>query len=506
LGIKESTLSQIQEYFSSRPVMRSYSFPLCYYIEALKKAGGDYEALSQEEAGEYLSTLKGTRDYKVEVRKTTLGCLDCNQSAYCDLSFLLPDWASNEEVEVESNLFSIEVKLLEMGWERKDFPMYNKEFRGLVFKDQKLTPKIWQNIKWKLEPLLETRRKERLEEEKRQRRRDRESAICDFYHQIARETMGNPFQHSKVDYIVPKMDEVLALPSIQPLLEEDTETVTNEQWIQVAPDVRYIVTKWWRDTLEQLVDSLERDTGARSNEANKGDEGTLDLTPENKTEEAILASIEALGSKLSYATSVFRCGDSYHKKVYWFPHNIIHGLSGHYRFGMSQLLDKIRPLDSVGQRLVRRLLTDLKLDPETARSSEVVFEDPTRKNFLCTRCDESVARYMGFGELIEHYLDHAKRFNDVTEAVRTSPDSRYQPQAVNTELPRIVNDHDWVSRDGLLARQDDNETKEAVLKSQGNFLTGGLTDPLYHMDGSGPQFDLLAEFFDANALFGGTED
>ncbi|KAG9026114.1 hypothetical protein FS837_004741 [Tulasnella sp. UAMH 9824] len=390
LGIKESTLSQIQEYFSSRLVMRPYYFPLSYYIEALRKAAVDYEALSKEEGEEYLSSLKDTRDYKVETgRAMNKWKLNQISSRACDI-----------DAVKDARFKSIEAKLLEIGWDRRDFPMFNKEFRALVFKDQKLTPKIWQNIKCKLEPLLETKRNERLEGEKGQRRRNRESAIRDFYHQIARETMGDPFQGSRVDYIVPNMEEVLALPSIKPLLEEDTETVTEGQWIQVAPDVRYIVAKWWRDTLEQLVDSLEHnDTGARSNKANKGADKTLDSTPEIKTEEAILASIEALGSKLSYATSVFRCGDVLHKKVYWFPHNITHGLSGHYRFSMSKLLDKIRPLDSDGQHLVRRLLTDLKLDPETARSSEVVFDDPTQKNFLCTRCDESVARYMGFDEL-----------------------------------------------------------------------------------------------------------
>ncbi|KAG9023643.1 hypothetical protein FS837_005677 [Tulasnella sp. UAMH 9824] len=51
---------------------------LCYYIEALKKVGAEYEALSKEEAEVYLSTLKDTRDYKVEVRKTTLGLVNSN--------------------------------------------------------------------------------------------------------------------------------------------------------------------------------------------------------------------------------------------------------------------------------------------------------------------------------------------------------------------------------------------------------------------------------------------
>lgn len=488
LGIKPGTLSQIQEYFNSRPVMRLSSFPLCYYIEALKKAGGDYEALSKEEAGEYLSTLKDTRDYRIETgRAMKKWKSDQMSSRACDI-----------EAEKDARFKSIEAKLLEIGWERRDFPMFNKEFRALVFKDQKLTPKIWQNIKGKLEPLLETGRNERLEEEKRQRRRNREKAICDFYHQIARETVGYPFQRSRIiESILPEMGEILALPSIKSLLEEDTETVTEEQWTQAAPDVLYIIAKWWRDTLGKLVDSLESDTESQPNKASKGDEATLNSLQENEMVESIFALIEALGSKLSYATSVFRCSDPHHKKVYWFPQNIAHGLSCHQFSSVSRLLDMIRPLDSDGQHLVRRLLTDLKLDPETVRSSEVVFEDHSQKAFLCTRCDERVARYMGLDELIEHYLDHQIWFNDVTDAVRTSPDSCYPPQAVNTGLPRIVNDHDWASRDELLARQDDKETKEAILKLQSDFRKEEFPDPdpLADTEGSGSQWDLLAEFF-----------
>lgn len=319
-----------------------------------------------------------------------------------------------EKRPVSSN--SIKAKLLEMGWERSDFPMDNKEFRGLVLKDQKLTPKsglaleplpnpltfivVWKNIKWKLEPLLETSRNERLEREKRQRRRSRENAIRAFYHQIAQKTMGDPFQNSRVGSILPKTEEILALPSIQLLLEEDTETVTEGQWSQVAPDVQYIVTVWWRDTLEQLVDSLERDTGNRPHEASKGDEETLNSTPEKETEGAILASIEALKIKLSSVRSVFCCSDRHPRKLYWFPHNITHGLSGHNFSSRSDLLDKIRPLDAYGQHLVRRLLTDLRLDPEMVRSSEVVYGKQTPTNFLCTRCDEKVARYMSLKGLV----------------------------------------------------------------------------------------------------------
>lgn len=56
---------------------------------------------------------------------------------------------------------------------------------------------------------------------------------------------------------------------------------------------------------------------------------------------------------------------------------------------------------------------------------------------------------------------------------------------MNTELSKIVNDHDWISRRGTLARQDDNETKEAVLKLQKDFRRAGLIDPLCDEKGIG---------------------
>lgn len=40
-----------------------------YYIEAVKKAGHEYEALPQEDARGYLSRLKEMHGYRVKVRR-----------------------------------------------------------------------------------------------------------------------------------------------------------------------------------------------------------------------------------------------------------------------------------------------------------------------------------------------------------------------------------------------------------------------------------------------------
>lgn len=92
LGLNQATLSQIMSYFDSSP---GESFPRIwirllphalpdlviswakdsreappYYIEAIKKATREYETLSQEQAGDYLSRLKDMSAYQVQVRRS----------------------------------------------------------------------------------------------------------------------------------------------------------------------------------------------------------------------------------------------------------------------------------------------------------------------------------------------------------------------------------------------------------------------------------------------------
>ncbi|KAG8969351.1 hypothetical protein FRC05_001090 [Tulasnella sp. 425] len=446
------------------------------YVDEVKKLVSQYEALPQAEIEEYLSRLREKRNYRIETGKAMLKW-KCNQ---------LASRADDIAAEKSARFESIKVKLLDMGWDENDFPITNKDFRDLVFKDQKLTPKIWQNIQPKLEPLLQASRTERLEDEKMERQYTRENAIRKFYHQIGREVMDLPFEVSNMGSFLPSLSEISALPSVKPLLEADTETVTEEQWIEVAPDVRLVVVKWWRDTLRRMVDALENGTTQPPNETDKGDEGTASAKTETQPETGgeISSNIDEMRTKLSYATSVFYCRSSWCKRIWWFPYGMRHGVSYHSSYKINELLEQVRPLQPEGQELVKRLVKDLKLDP-TVKSSEIVVEDQNQKTFLCTRCDERTAKHMNFTELIEHYLNVKKWFDEVTEAVRTQPDSCYPSRAVNSGLPKIVNDHDWISNDALLVRQDDEETKKTVLELQKAFRKECLTDPAYDTQGIG---------------------
>ncbi|KIO33097.1 hypothetical protein M407DRAFT_17964 [Tulasnella calospora MUT 4182] len=152
---------------------------------------------------------------------------------------------------------------------------------------------------------------------------------------------------------------------------------------------------------------------------------------------------------------------------------------------MDEALEKLRPLRPDGQELVKHLLRNLELDPETVQSSDPLVADENQESLLCTVCDERVAKYMPLNKLIQHFLDVQRWFDNATEAVRTSPDVYYPNRAVQAELPKIVNDHDWTSLDGPLVRQDDEKTRDTVSKLQINFRSEELSDPLCDKKGIG---------------------
>ncbi|KAG8958810.1 hypothetical protein FRC00_002256 [Tulasnella sp. 408] len=349
-----------------------------------------------------------------------------------------------------------------MGWDEEDFPMWDSEFKDLVLKNQKLTPKIWQNIRPKLESILETRRNNLLEMQRRQRRSQRDSAIGRFYGKLAVEVLDLSFHRDDLTFLLPKLDEGLAPPSIKSLLTNDTETVSEDQWIEVAPEARLFLLRWWRDCLKQLTARLEDGATASVENTKTRFKATYSKA---ETVEAISESIEELRAKLSYVTSAFVCGRRDCGKVFWFPDFISHAWSSHYSRSMDEITNTLESLRPDGQDLVKRLLKELKLDPETAK----VCHPAEEKSFLCTRCDERVAKYMSLTQMIDHFIGAQRWFENATEAVRKSPDSCYPSRTVNSQLPKIVNDHDWISRDALLVRQDDQQAKEAVFKLQRNF-------------------------------------
>ncbi|KAG8932685.1 hypothetical protein FRC00_014321 [Tulasnella sp. 408] len=458
IGFGSVQLATRRMMYSANANQRGYTLKAdepYYYIEAVKKAGREYEALDREDARGYLCRLKEMHTYRV---KTGTAMLNWSHS---QLASRADDIAAEKNARFES----IKVRLLDMGWDEKDFPISNKEFRDLP----------------KLEAQLENYRNYRLEQEKQQRRSERESTTTKIYHQLGLAVLNLPFEDWDLISVLPKVEEVFAIPSIELLLANDTETVTEEQWIDVATDARLFLLKWWRDCLKQLTDRMENNATAPANETKRR---TKAATSKTETAEEVSTSIEDLQAKLFLTMTVWSCDGCYDENVFWFPHAIKHIVCCHPFGGMDGMINMLLPLRPDDQKLVERLLKDLELDPKTAKSEPSV-EDQNEKNLLCTRCDERIAKYMSWNELIDHFREAQRWFERATEAVKKSPTACYPSRTAKSKLPQIVNDHVWTGHSALLVRQDDEKTKAAVLKLQSDFLKQGLNDPACDTKGTG---------------------
>lgn len=238
---------------------------------------------------------------------------------------------------------------------------------------------------------------------------NRRQAITKFYRQVGKEVVDLPFAHPRPGSFLPGIGAVFALPSVKPLLEDDTETVTEDQWIEAAPEARLIVMKWWRDYLKQLLDGAEKGGAASSDETNKNSQDGASC--ETETEEAIASSTVALRARLSAITSLYQCKATWcTRKIWWFPDLINHGASSHFCDSAGELSNQFRLPQLETRELIKRLLKDLGVDHETVKPSDTIINVQTQRNFLCTRCDEKLAKYMNFTELVRRFLDGISRF------------------------------------------------------------------------------------------------
>ncbi|KAG9019068.1 hypothetical protein FRB90_006811 [Tulasnella sp. 427] len=497
-GVFDSdALESVKSYFDSDPVMhfeddyswrRSRKDNRRFLLRTLRQAAAEYAALStEEERDEYEDRLEKEHDYRVKKGKA-MRKWNSDQMAG-----KATDIAAGKQARSEI----IKSKLLALGWDEKDLPMSNKEFKGIVFKNQKLTPKVWQNILPKLEPLLDACRTNRLAEEKIKRKSNREAAIREF----ARQTGLAAIDSASIEptYLrTTLLPSIMNLPSVKSLIEEDTQTVTAEQWIDVAPEVRLFIIKWWRDCLHKVVAAVEGED-IKSTKVKKGTKVEEDNGHTEDDEDAILTAVEALRTPLAYATSVFACKAHYCTGIMPFSEAVQHALRWHSVHKIENQLDQTRPIGPEGKALVKKILGELGFDkPETVKWVEVLnSSEGSPKVYLCTRCDERTAKYMTFEELvfgtwrislrtkIEHYLNAKRWYEKATDAIRTNPDKCYPSRTVTSILPTIIDNHNWLSNNAGVARRDDQATKERVLQLQAEFRKAGLRDPACDKEGIG---------------------
>ncbi|KAG8897631.1 hypothetical protein FRC00_004013, partial [Tulasnella sp. 408] len=231
----------------------------------------------------------------------------------------------------------------------------------------------WQNIKPKIEPLLQEKRDERLEEERWMRRRQRGWAVSALYRQTARDTLSLTPGQWNVSYI-PEEESITALPRVEEMLEADTGTITKEQWLDVEDEVRILIRRHWLIVLRKVLSVVETGNAPPA-------EIPINHN-ENENDHKLIEDIATTRAKLALVTASFVCTTSATGEIHWFP-------------DVSGLPPSYLPLDADRKKLVSRMLGDLGLDPESATEDDV----KDLKNLICTRCDTNIAKYSTFSRI-----------------------------------------------------------------------------------------------------------
>ncbi|KAG8957396.1 hypothetical protein FRC00_004020, partial [Tulasnella sp. 408] len=273
----------------------------------------------------------------------------------------------------------------------------------------------WQNIKPKLEPFLQEQRDQRLEEERWIRRRNRGWAVSALYRQTARDTLSLTPDQWNVSYI-PEEKLITALPRVQEMLEADTETITKEQWLEVEDEIRTLTRRHWLIVMRKVLSVVE--TG-------NAPPAEIPVEPnEDENDHKLVEDIATTRAKLALVTASFVSTSSPTREIHWFPD--VYGLPPSYL-----------PLNADRKKLVIRMLGDLGLDPESAT-------------------EEAAHHYMR----AQQWYFYVKQAKEIRKLQHT-----------------VIDDHDWLSNDSALIRQDDETERASVESAQATFRAQAHSDP-----------------------------
>ncbi|KAG8908293.1 hypothetical protein FRB99_007827 [Tulasnella sp. 403] len=376
---------------------------------------------------------------------------------------------------------AVQTRLFRLGWSYLDMPN-DTAFRNLMGDGPPLTDEgrdsfhssmstdsrlgsntVWEDLRQKLEPTLHVRRDKRLALLERSQKQNRLSQrrwnlLC-FYHDLIRQCVGDIWGLDSYKWL--SNGDFYRIPAVATLLEDDTPQVTEEQFAPIREDVEEVFYERAAECMEHLTSIMQSTQEPRSSSHEQAD-------PTQTTR----VRVHAIMKRLSQATSAFWCESC--KVVCWFPSvprfHPPQGKGSH----------KLRPLH--GSRLCPADQPDLV--SRVLESAELSSEFTLAENhmnqlgrFLCLRCDERVAQYRTFNELIAHFLKAREWYLDATAATQADPKRAYRWLGGDlSRLPTIIDHHDWTT-DAPLARLDDLKMQQEVDAAHLAFVNSCRKDP-----------------------------
>ncbi|KAG8925925.1 hypothetical protein FRC02_009339 [Tulasnella sp. 418] len=389
-----------------------------------------------------------------------------------------------------ARMASIKKKLMELGWESKDFPRNrsteeDREWHHLLDRRQALSEKIWENLKPRLLEILEITKARRLESEatrQRLERRDgRRKALEKFY-----KSLKDDHREEQFDIFFPEWGtEAMSLDPIKELLEDDERsTVTRDRW----DTKKHIVL----DELKILTAGIERKLAQwySSCLANVQPSGTtvapsithhfLDGEP--------MGSLTGSGPLVDMRspTAVFTC--SHCEEPLWFPSCFLHPhfRSSNIKLDTPEEWDyksgpfRTRFIPSL-PFLVLNLLQEMNMDHRSMTTLDVPItmrdalssEPASEARYLCLLCDPQMRQPLSFAHLVLHIHEEQEEFGRAKRDIEGKGREAFEHLGKSHSIPLYINDHGLSEErmPGLVVSEVTSEEALELRNQQSDFKT-----------------------------------
>ncbi|KAG8939488.1 hypothetical protein FRC04_006264 [Tulasnella sp. 424] len=359
------------------------------------------------------------------------------------------EWKDAEIAKVmEERKASILAKLLELGHEEIDLPRWHFE----VEKSVPLCDEEWERVRPIVERAAESNKSSRLWNQSWRRRNERSRALTFLWNGAVAVATGTRAVYLAERNACPTFNEFLGLPPAADLIAADTDGISAADQDSIRPQAVQFAIQGRRRTLTKLHNILK---GLPLDQTNEEEWSSL------SNDEAI-ARLDIIAAELAQAVNGL--WDSKRKAVDWYP-------STYFR---AQYLDLgvLSPAEGLAPGLIARMLESIDKSPDT-EAAVVTSWNWGRKSiqFRCARCDERVAPYLTFSDMISHFLEKKVWFDKAELA-------REKALAENPSLSHhtFFNDHDWNSEGDMIVSETSHD-KARVTRLQNQLEAAYGNDP-----------------------------
>ncbi|KAG9045710.1 hypothetical protein FS837_005797 [Tulasnella sp. UAMH 9824] len=370
-----------------------------------------------------------------------------------DWELTAAEWNTTEVKRVvkERKAFILS-KLLDLGFGEADFPRYCYE----VNLAKALDDEGWERIQPTVVSAAESSKISRLSTERWRRRNDRSRSLQVLWHEVVAIASGTRAVYAAEKSACSDFREFIRFAPVEALLEADTEDIPAQAIDSIRPDSLQFVIQGRRRYVVRLRNILD---GLPPDHTNEEEWASL-------SHEETIAKLDVIAARLAKAVNGF--WNPKQKRVDWYP-------SSHLSTPYVDLA-VLSPVEELVPGLIIKMLESIDKDPDTESGAVAgSWWDRKMVGYRCARCDESVAPYLTFKEMISHFLEKKVWFDKASDAREKA--LAESPGSKDSHFHSILfNDHDWHSEGDIMV-SDDSHEKARVRKLQNQLEAAYGNDP-----------------------------